>query len=245
MLYFLRLLKAVFIGVVINFFIFVSFTVYTKCLVQNETILCVRKAEKTFSRKYNTVASRRLDNENLVYPVSQKHYDFIDGLIDDCVKKAKANPNLCATKTMNILYGETQKQVQGGAGQDILARAIDEKNFDCGTFSTVFVSFAQILDLPLEVVSIPGHIFVRWVLTTSAPINFELNCPLGLLKRKGKNITPLGQKLPIDSSIVKKENFLKKIHGNFAAAYWEKNIQQKNWFQKLLVAGKAFSIRYE
>ncbi len=247
-------LTAYLIGQFIGFSITNSIKIYAKCLVQNETILCVRKAKKTFSRKYSTTASRRLDNESLVYPVSQKHYDFIDVLIDNCIKSIKENsfkswdekyPVFYAYRIMNNLHYVIEKQVQDRKSQNILAKAIDEKIFDCDTLSTLYLAVAQILDLPLEAVFIPRHVFVRWVLPMSPPINFELTHISGrLISNRNKNFDAFGRHLS-KNTIFKKENFLSNNNNDFITAYLKKNISGKSFWQKVLLNEKAFAVKYQ
>lgn len=148
----------------------------------------VNQAKKRFKRKYETIISWRLDREHELFPVSQKHYEQIDKIIDIVIDKLEKKKKIIKWKkeiewarafaTMSIISSALEETIYKQYDGELyfLADGINRKRLDCQTLVTIYMGIAEIMKLPLSSVIIPGqpgHIFVRWQMKDGQYLNWD------------------------------------------------------------------------
>ncbi len=145
-------------------------------------IIEVKEQEaQIFKHRFHTLAHARLDKEFAIYAVSQKHYKTVDNLIRNAGCAIAANDmsnhgidEANRAEMVLSVIDRTIKQINTGyKRQQLLSKAIDEKRFDCDTLATLFVSVGQSLNLPIKLVTLPGHVFVRYKLSDGSYVSWE------------------------------------------------------------------------
>jgi hypothetical protein len=146
----------------------------------------VQEARKKFPRKHETIASWRLDMENDLFAVRQIHYDKLDSVIDHSITRIRNNPKkwqkCSARKKALIFFNETNKAIKEIIGshyskQLLLSKGITQGSLDCDTGAYIYLAVAQVLELPVKPVYIPGypesHMFVSFFSNNKRILNWE------------------------------------------------------------------------
>lgn len=102
-----------------------------------------------------------------------------------------------------------------------LPSVLDSRRGVCLGVSILYIAIAQRLDLPLEIVTPPGHIYVRWR-GDNEEINIETTA-------RGINL-PSEEYLSVDTRLLMERNIKETIgmaHVNQASVYWEYGQHEK------------------
>ncbi len=107
-----------------------------------------------------TLIHEFLDIEAEIFGVSQSCYDTID----DILEIARININIEAAP--KDILREISGILEGyGFSYEVSVRfseALQTKKIDCKEYSVLYYSIAEELGLPLNIVSVSDHLFVRW-----------------------------------------------------------------------------------
>jgi len=119
-----------------------------------------------------TLAERFLDIESEDVNVPEATYDTIDTLLDSARRRINVSdePHVILAEIHKILEDQGFQE-----GDDIswFSDALRTKKISCKDYCTLYMSIAQALGLPLQLVREPNHALVRWK-NGKASFNWEV-----------------------------------------------------------------------
>jgi tetratricopeptide (TPR) repeat protein len=150
-----------------------------------EIILLEKKL--SYQRRYDTIAHDFLDIEREAGPeapfdVTISDYRTLDNLIDEAKKQISEikldKPFSEYTKKESLSVLKTIDKVIKDKGFEyqkttLLNQCLKTKRLDCKHYSTIYLTIADVLKLPLNAVIVPSHIFIRWHFDENNYINWE------------------------------------------------------------------------
>lgn len=117
---------------------------------------------KDYTPKYQTSAHLMLNMEQ-EFQVTDDDFKTLDDLLDSVIKKIKTKPTYTKKEAFNIFKTiASELQVYQKNENELFSFGLREKIFDCDNFSVVYASVGEILNLPIKMINVMDHVFVRW-----------------------------------------------------------------------------------
>jgi|GEM_PF-3700085 len=135
----------------------------------------------TFCQVYEKpIALRILDIEKEAgYKIPDSIIVFIEKILKTAKETIKTKQQYTKQEALKILqqisnihreYGISTKLHLFG---DLLVTGLNEKKFDCGNYVIIYLSFAELLKLPINAVEAPGHIFINFKCVDNKDLYWE------------------------------------------------------------------------
>ncbi len=128
--------------------------------------------------KYETIGHLVLDVE-LEHNSSPQSYHLLDEIIDQAKQALQHFDELepgDSSHAGQALQGIGDLLAELGfeyKENRLLGTGLQNKKIDCDSYCLVYLSIAQVLELPLKMVRAPAHAFVRWHLSERDYLNWE------------------------------------------------------------------------
>ncbi|MBR9683556.1 tetratricopeptide repeat protein [Candidatus Woesearchaeota archaeon] len=128
------------------------------------------------NRKYDTIAHQFLDIEGAELGVADTDYQVLDTIIDEAKTRITTKETYDKEEAIDVL--RTIDDVLGDMGFKYKRRVLfnpglKNKQIDCDNYSAIYLAIAEVMDLPLNVVYAPSHVFVRWHFDSDKYFNWE------------------------------------------------------------------------
>ena len=117
-----------------------------------------------YTPKYRTIAHEILDLEQNL-GVTDSDYEIIDSIICEAKKRIELKASYTRSEAVKILQSIHSILEEKGFMSSIYLLfnlSLKKRRFDCSAYSVTFLAIGEVLSLPLHLVRVPGHIFVRW-----------------------------------------------------------------------------------
>ncbi|MBU1643765.1 MAG: tetratricopeptide repeat protein [Nanoarchaeota archaeon] len=127
-------------------------------------------------RPYRTITHRCLDMEREDgFNVIPADYKLLDKLIKNAESRIKdGNSKKNAIENLQTIDDVLTKNGFGNQTGVLFSEGLKApRGINCYVRSLIYKSIAEVKDLPIELVIVPGHIFVRWYLTDKKYLNWE------------------------------------------------------------------------
>ncbi|MFA6088380.1 MAG: tetratricopeptide repeat protein [Candidatus Woesearchaeota archaeon] len=114
--------------------------------------------------KYRTIAHDMIDIEKKS-GLTKTKYVLLDSLIDEAKKSICIKEFYSKQDALKILRTINQIILKNGFTFDeckLLSNGLNTRKIDCDMTSTIYLGIGEALNLPISVVNVPGHEFVRW-----------------------------------------------------------------------------------
>lgn len=143
----------------------------------------------SYQAKYHTITHEILKSEQSVSKNSNYQYDQMLKLLDDLIegaslriKGAALNSLTPQQKARSILklINETiiNFKFKLNIGTQTISEMLTNRTADCDTGSMLYIAIAQALGLPIFMVEVPNHNFVRYYYEDAEYINWDSNTAL-------------------------------------------------------------------
>lgn len=146
--------------------------------------------EKKYYPKYHTVTHELLETEQSLSEASGSEYYMMYKLLDDIIdsSRSKIKPIFLDTSLNNrekaIAVLQAINATLKNQGFELyihtytLTEMLTKKNVDCDTGSMLYIMVAQVLNLPIYMVEVPEHNFVRYYYSDAEYLNWDTNVAL-------------------------------------------------------------------
>jgi tetratricopeptide (TPR) repeat protein len=135
--------------------------------------------------KYQTIAHEILKLESEVEGIPP-NYDLLDALIDEVKSQISPKPSYSSSREeaitvlQQIAWVLRKKNIQVGDAMLLIGTCTpqdegDTRKYiaDCDTLSFLYLGIGEALDLPLRLVSLTDHTFIRWHFSDNTYLNWE------------------------------------------------------------------------
>ena len=133
--------------------------------------------------KYNTIAHNVIEIEKKgnktesveEYKIKDISYIILDNFIDEIKNKRMLFPQTDTeiTKILETINSEIAKKGFAYDLQALFAKGLEKRKIDCNDFSLLYKAVGEEMNWPIELVYVPGHVFVRWIKDNGEYINWE------------------------------------------------------------------------
>ncbi|MCX6746603.1 MAG: tetratricopeptide repeat protein [Candidatus Pacearchaeota archaeon] len=115
-----------------------------------------------YKPKYNTSAHRTLGMEQ-EFGATVEDYKTLDDLLDKIIPEIQIKSAYTKKDVFNIFRTIASKLIDFKREENtLLSYGLREKIFDCDNFSLVYSSVGEILNLPIKMINVLNHVFIRW-----------------------------------------------------------------------------------
>jgi tetratricopeptide (TPR) repeat protein len=126
--------------------------------------LGVETSDSKYTSKYQTIAHEIVDLEHDL-GATDSDYKILDSIIYEATKRIEVKSSYTRSEAIKVLQTiHSILEERGFASKVYLLfnRSLKKKGFDCSAYSITLLAIGEVLGLPLHLVRVPGHIFVRW-----------------------------------------------------------------------------------
>lgn len=184
-------------------------------LAQPITLESIESRITPLPKKYSgpkTVGHYQLDAEQGLGALPSD-YKRLETVISECTEKIRNMPKENPEQAVKVLetIAKTLKDegFQTSAPADLLYDSLRSKKLDCDIYTTIYMSIAESVDIPLtavinypvgkerdgKIVPCDGHVFVRWTLPNKEKFNWE--CTSGRVFTDKYYQSTLGEPIPL------------------------------------------------
>ncbi|WP_025663940.1 transglutaminase family protein [Aquimarina megaterium] len=155
------------------------------------SLLAQESGSQVYKPKYNTITHKILRTEQNLTNKSGSGYNSMYKLLDDIIDSAKSKldpiilDSLTDDREKAITILQSINRTLKGFNFNLyihtytLTEMLTKKKMDCDTGSMLYIMVAQELNLPIYMVEVPNHSFIRYYYSDAEYLNWDTNVALG------------------------------------------------------------------
>ena len=157
-----------------------------------------------------TLAHKYFEIESDIYKITKEDYKSLDILISKAKRiNTKDKPTKIVLNISNFLIEEgfESRPIKPRKAEDVFYLKFKNKKIDCKDYAVLYYSIGEELNLPLDIVFVPKHFFIRWT-KDGTTFNWETT------NNKIMSDEEYVSYFKISKDMVDKGIFLKKLNGS-------------------------------
>ena len=195
------------------------------------------ESREEYKPKYNTIGHEFLDLEKIV-GATCPDYKVLDDIIDEAKRRIEPKQKYSRQDALKILRTIGNILTEKGfeyytTDTPLLSNSLKGK-IDCDDLSIIYLSIAEVLNLPLVGIRAPHHLFVRWKLIKGSYVNWETTSMTKATDEEYKN------EFRIMKDSIKEKAFLRGLSRQEVLSYAYSNIAYVFYFRNDIISSYEY-----